>query len=299
MTTDRVESNSEMGLAPGDGMPPLPSITPDLGAILEAWHQATLRLEQTHQVLQAEVKRLTAELEKKNRELARKNRLADLGRMAAHIAHELRNSLVPVSLYMSLLKRRIAEDAREIVEKIEQAIEAAQSVLNDILQFAADREPQESLFLLKDVVSEVLKGVEPQLSAQKVNTQVNIAPELFAWADRDLLRRVLLNLILNALDAMPHGGTLVVEATGQNGTLHLSVADSGPGLTEEALQRAFEPFFTTKSGGTGLGLAIVERLIELHGGTVTAGNGPRGGAVFRITLPGRAVVPTQNQRMAA
>lgn len=299
MNANGIESKSGLTASVGSGMSPQLSEVPDLAAILEAWHRATLRLEQTHKVLQAEVKRLTAELEKKNRELARKNRLEDLGRMAAHIAHELRNSLVPVSLYVSLLKRRISKDAQDIAEKIEQAIQAAQSVLNDILQFAADREPQQSLFSLKDVVSEVLKGVELQLSAQKVNTRVNISPGLFAWADRDLLRRVLLNLVLNAVDAMPKGGTLVVEATAQDGTLLLSVADSGPGLTDEALQHAFEPFFTTKSGGTGLGLAIVERLIELHGGTVIAGNGVSGGAVFKITLPGRAVVPAQNRRKAA
>src|SRR5688500_3965798 len=82
----------------------------DLETVLAAWHSATLRLEQTHAALQAEVCRLTDELEVKNRELARKNRLADLGRIASHIAHEVRNSLVPVRLYVSLLERRLAED---------------------------------------------------------------------------------------------------------------------------------------------------------------------------------------------
>ena len=83
----------------------------DLQTVLTAWHEATLRLERTHETLRGEVERLRAELEAKNRELARKNRLADLGRMAAHVAHEVRNSLVPVNLYLSLLRRRLKADA--------------------------------------------------------------------------------------------------------------------------------------------------------------------------------------------
>src|ERR1044072_4736925 len=93
---------------------------PSLAAILAAWNDATLRLEQTHSALQCEVARLTNELEEKNRELARQERLADLGRMASHVAHEVRNSLVPVALYMSLLRRRLADDAGslDVLDKV-------------------------------------------------------------------------------------------------------------------------------------------------------------------------------------
>ena len=272
----------------------------DLAAILEAWHAATVRLEQTHEALQAEVRRLTAELEKKNRELARKDRLADLGRMAAHIAHELRNSLVPVSLYVSLLKRRVSNaESVEIIEKIEQAVQGAQSVLNDILQFAADREVQETLFELKPWLTNITKEIELQAVSQKVLVKVEVPELLLAWADRDLLRRAIINLLLNALDAMPGGGEVTVRAAAAGRDLVISVADTGPGLSEEALQHAFEPFFTTKANGTGLGLAIVEHLIQLHGGTITVQNGTHGGAVFQIHLPNRCVIPTQMGRQAA
>ena len=100
--------------------------TADLQTVLAAWNAATARLEQTHEALREEVQRLTDELEIKNRELARKNRLADLGQMAAHVAHEVRNNLVPVTLYLSLLRRRIAGDAEslEIVDKIESGFTA-------------------------------------------------------------------------------------------------------------------------------------------------------------------------------
>ncbi len=96
-----------------------------------------------------------------------------------------------------------------------------------------------------------------------------------------MLRRALLNLALNAVDAMPDGGSLTIRATRHGRGVDLQVADTGPGLSEEARRRAFEPFYTTKSGGTGLGLAIVYRIAEAHGGRVLAANSPSGGAASR------------------
>jgi signal transduction histidine kinase len=101
------------------------------------------------------------------------------------------------------------------------------------------------------------------------------------------LRRALLNLMLNALDAMPDGGQLTVTAWSHSGGVELEVADSGPGLSDEARERAFEPFFTTKSSGTGLGLAIVYRIAEVHGGEIIARNCPEGGAAFTVRIPRR------------
>src|SRR5271169_2266569 len=113
----------------------------DLHTVLTAWHVATLRLEQTHEALRQEVRRLTNELEDKNRELARKNRLADLGQMASHVAHEVRNSLVPVTLYLSLLRRRLLEDpvARELLDKLAAGFTSLDATVNDLLNFTAQR----------------------------------------------------------------------------------------------------------------------------------------------------------------
>ena len=111
--------------------------------MLAAWHTATVRLERTHETLCAEVARLTKELEIKNRELARKNRLADLGQMASHVAHEVRNNLVPVSLYMSLLRRRLSDDSGslDILAKVEAGFAALDVTVNDLLNFTAHRSP--------------------------------------------------------------------------------------------------------------------------------------------------------------
>ncbi len=258
-----------------------------LEMVLAAWHTATLRLEQTHETLRNEVWRLTEELRVKNRELARKNRLADLGQMASHIAHEVRNSLVPVTLYMSLLRRRIAEDAEslKVLDKIEVGFTALDATVNDLLQFTSDRDPQCREFSPAKMIDDLYASLAPQLAAQSIEAANELSPEVSILADFDMVRRAVLNLILNALDAMPDGGTLRVRGAADADKWVLQVVDSGPGLPEETARRAFEPFFTTKPSGTGLGLAIVYRIAEVHGGNVSAANGPEGGAVFTLVFP--------------
>lgn len=261
----------------------------DLETVLAAWHGATLRLEQTHEALRCEVQRLTDELEIKNRELARKNRLADLGQMASHIAHEVRNNLVPVALYMSVLRRRIADDAEAIAvfDKVENGLTSLKATVNDLLNFAAERDPQLTTVLLPALLEDVFVSLAPQLDAQSIDLVTDIPERLAAEADCDMLRRAALNLLLNALDAMPEGGRLSVRAWADDDSVALEIADSGPGLSEESRRRAFEPFYTTKPTGTGLGLAIVYRMAEAHGGSVSVENPSGGGASFTIRLPCR------------
>jgi signal transduction histidine kinase len=267
--------------------PPNLDASADLQTILAAWHTATLRLEQTHDALRDEVRQLTAELEVKNRELARKNRLADLGQMASHVAHEVRNNLVPVTLYLSMLRRRVSGDAEslDMLEKVSSGFRAMDVMVNDLLHFTSDRDPQLARFPLRKFVAEIEAALAPQFAAQKIRFELDISPQHALRADREMLRRAVLNLVLNALDVMPQGGTLTVSSTASPHGTELHVADSGPGLPEDVLPRIFEPFFTTKQAGTGLGLAIVSRIAEAHGGTVTAANAHRGGAVFTLRFP--------------
>jgi signal transduction histidine kinase len=263
----------------------------DLETVLAAWHTATLRLERTHETLCGEVARLTKELEIKNRELARKNRLADLGQMASHIAHEVRNNLVPVSLYMSLLRRRLSDDSgsQDILAKIEAGFTALDATVNDLLNFTAHRQPQWQTFLVGDLVNEVCESLEPQLESQMIDVDIDVPPNTLLSADREMIRRALLNLVLNAIDAMPDGGTLVITSYDSIRGFELEVADSGPGVSDEAKRRAFEPFYSTKQNGTGLGLAFVHHVAEAHGGTVTVVNCPEGGAAFTIKIPRRSM----------
>jgi len=259
----------------------------DLQVVLEAWQDATQRLEQTHEALREEVARLTDELEVKNRELARKNRLADLGQMASHVAHEVRNNLVPVTLYLSLLRRRLADDAAglEILDKVSAGFTAVDITVNDLLQFTADRDPQRRRFRLADVVHDIFSALAPQLAAQAVEAAARVPANLAVFADRHMLHRALLNLVLNAVDVLPDGGTIEVAASVVDDRVQIDVSDSGQGLAPDIIGRVFEPFFSTKSGGTGLGLAIVYRIAEAHGGQVSAANRAGGGAQFTLSLP--------------
>lgn len=262
-----------------------------LETILAAWNEATLRLQETHEVLQAEVARLNDELAEKNRELARKNRLADLGHMAAHVAHEVRNSLVPVTLYMSLLKRRLTDDAESgaILTKVEAGFTALDTTVNDLLQFTSDRAPQWRTFHVRELVDEVCQAIGPQLDAQSIRVLADVSPATQLSADREMLRRAMLNLMLNSLDAMSEGGELVITAFEGPQGFELEIADSGPGFSADQLSHLFDPFYSTKATGTGLGLSIVQRIAESHGGRVTAANCPEGGAAFTIEIPRRAM----------
>lgn len=267
----------------------------DLQAVLAAWHGATVRLEQTHEALRAEVQRLTNELEIKNRELARKNRLADLGQMASHVAHEVRNNLVPVTLYMSLLRRRLSDDSGscDILDKISGGVAEVDACVNDLLHFTADRDPRWESIDVVQLVEDVLQGLRPQMEAQAIEALIDVPAGTRFSADRDMVRRAVLNLALNAIDVMPDGGQLFIAAHHGPFGFELEIADTGPGMSDEVRKRAFEPFFSTKNHGTGLGLAIVYRIAEVHGGTCLAQNCPDGGAAFTLRIPRRAM------RMAA
>jgi signal transduction histidine kinase len=135
------------------------------------------------------------------------------------------------------------------------------------------------------LVEEVCDSVGPQLDAQMIDVEVDVPPQTLLTADREMVRRALLNLVLNAVDVMPEGGSLVITSYDSIRGFELEVADSGPGLSEEDQRRVFEPFYSTKQHGTGLGLAVVYHVAEAHGGTVTAANCPEGGAAFTIKFP--------------
>lgn len=261
----------------------------DLHVVLHAWNEATSRLQKTHEALQEEVHQLRVELAAKNCELQRRNRLADLGRMASYMAHEVRNNLVPVKLYLSLLLRAAPSDCGGVANKLETSLAELESGVHDLLDFASHREPKPTLTPLRRLVADVCDSFQPQFAAQGVALELDVAPLLRPVLDEHLLRRALVNLIRNALEAQPHGGRVVVTAVDGPGALEIEVADDGPGLSDDAAQRLFQPFATTKQHGVGLGLAVVDRVASAHGGEVSATNCPEGGAAFTLRFPRRAL----------
>jgi len=160
------------------------------------------------------------------------------------------------------------------------------TIVEQFLSLARPLEIKLEAFLLQDLLHELARLVADESQQSKVQIRV-VAPLTLPplKADREYLRQTLLNLILNGLQAMPEGGTLTLEASTSKGNFVISVMDAGTGITAENQLRIFEPYFTTKATGTGLGLAITRRIIEAHGGTITAANVSGGGCRFEISLP--------------
>jgi signal transduction histidine kinase len=264
----------------------------DLGAVLEAAGEATDRLRHSHDRLLSEVARLSTELEQKNRLLARKTRLEVLGEMAAGVAHEIRNPLGGILLYAGLLERELAgtPTALKSVRSILRGVHSLDSIVGDLLSFTRGFEPAARPCRLDEVCEEALRDAIAEFARTDIRVRREyVRPEIVLEADPDMLRRAVLNLVLNAIQAMRQKGDLTVRTTFAcvegAAAARIEVADTGPGIAPEVCDRLFEPYVTSKSGGTGLGLAIVQKIVESHGGEATGANRDEGGAVFTITLP--------------
>jgi len=238
-----------------------------------------------------EVARLTEENSQLRRELSRQSRLAELGRVAVHVAQEAESKLATVHLYHKLLRRRLSEDSGsvDVLAKIENGLSEIKATIDDLLQFNAESVVRPERVRVRQLLDEVQTVFSRQLAAQAIRLEIDVALGETVLADREMLRRGVANLLRNALEAMPDGGELVITSYSGPSGFELEIADSGPGIDAEVRRRAFEPFFSTKPGATGLGLAIVSRIVAAHGGQVIAQNCPEGGAAFTLSFPRRAL----------
>lgn len=259
-----------------------------LGDVLRTYLEVTERLQSTHESLEREVSRLRRELESKDRELERRQRLAAIGEMAAGMAHEVRNPLGAIALYSELLRRRCADQPQDlkIIDRIETGVRAIEGVVQDTLALAPRRGAFEPRSLL-EVVNAAAQLCEARLADRAVRVDVRFEDrEVRAPAEPRALERVFMNLIANAADASPQGGDVeVAVAAAVNREVTIEVRDRGCGLAPDVLEQMFNPFFTTKDEGTGLGLTMAHRLVEAHGGRLSARNRQGGGAAFTVVLP--------------
>jgi two-component system sensor histidine kinase HydH len=263
----------------------------ELGRIILAYSEVTERLQQSQEQLRRTVETLREELSEKSRLLERKNRLAALGEMAAGLAHEIRNPLGGIQLYASMLAQDLAdrEGPLKTVRKISAGVNRVEALVGQVLQFSREIAVHPRSIDLATVVDQAVEYAQTTLSERNVTCRVEGDSSLPATADPLMLGQAILNLILNAAEAIEGGGDIVVRyaqppAGSGAKQFHLSVCDTGAGIPPEMLDRIFNPFFTTKDTGTGLGLAIVHRTIEAHDGTITASNEPGGGAKFEIRV---------------
>lgn len=237
-----------------------------------------------------ELRHAYQEMESLSQQLLQAERLASVGQMASSMAHDLDTPLSTISGYCELLAEEVTDAKAHARLKIigEQAMRC-QKIIRSLLDFARKPERRTSPVDVNKVIQGVLSLMEHILKVRRVEVALALA-ELPPVVGNDVeLQQVMLNLMKNALDAMPRGGKIRIS-TGLDALcrqVEVIVQDSGPGILPEHMAKLFQPFFTTKDvgKGTGLGLAICQTIVRNHGGQITAENAPEGGARFRIRLP--------------
>lgn len=231
-----------------------------------------------------------SETKKLENHLKRISTLAALGEMAATVAHEIRNPIAGIAGFSSLLMRDIDKEDqnRRLVEKIAGGVASLEAIVGNLLDFTRDVVPDNKKVDFVSLVKETVSDFTASGANDKHPITVECSnKKLYVYLDPFLFKQIVYNIIKNAIQAQPDGGNIKVRIFGrENSKTVLRVEDSGPGIPRGNLSRLFTPFFTTKTSGTGLGLATVKKLVELHGGRISAANLPEGGAVFTIEIPG-------------
>ena len=217
------------------------------------------------------------------------DRLATVGRMAANIAHEIRNPLASLTGAIEVLTSpHTAEDARERLSQIvARESERLNHIIKNFLEYARPAPLSIATFDVAAAAEEVLLLLEHRASPGSLKVMREFAPSVMWPVDGQHFRQVLWNLCLNAVEAMPEGGELRVAAAVRGETLEVVVSDTGEGIAASDISHVFEPFFSTKSEGTGLGLALVHRIVQEHGGEIDVRSSPGLGTTFTLTLPFR------------
>lgn len=229
-------------------------------------------------------------------QLIKADRLAAIGELSARIAHEVRNPLASISGSVQLIAQAnsVPENDRKLLEIIIRETERLDHLLGDFLHYARPNQPERSWFCLQQTVDELIELLhgDKRFFMMDIRNYTPVGVKIFA--DHDQIRQVIWNLLLNAAEANPHGGEVIVESRyetdsgcteGSACRLAVSVRDTGSGISAENMKMIFEPFFTTKAGGSGLGLALVYRVIEAHGGSISVENNSPAGTCFKFKLP--------------
>lgn len=247
--------------------------------------------------LAASFNEMAASLKEQVSRMQRTEQMVVAGELATGLAHEIKNPLAGIKAAMQILgsEANLSQQDREVVSKVAREIVGLEALMKSFLNLTRPAKPQMTEVNVNTLIDTVLAFyARSRLTSPTAAGRVEISQELQplpnTMADPKQLNQVFLNLVLNAIDAMPQGGTLTARTSFEKGLgiIHVEFWDTGKGISKENIDKIFHPFFTTKAKGTGLGLAISRTLIEQHGGSITGGANPKGGAVFRIRLPVRA-----------
>jgi two-component system, NtrC family, sensor histidine kinase HydH len=221
-------------------------------------------------------------------QLRHADRLSALGKLSAGIAHEVRNPLASIKGTAEILSERFkpGDKEYEFVEILIKEVNRLDAVVVGFLDFAKPKPPELKSSKINDVILSVLKLTEHQISRSRINLRTQLEDFLpSVYIDPEQMKQVFLNLIINAIQAMPDGGVLEVESSQNNSKIVCKLSDTGTGISKEQQENLFTPFYTSKSKGTGLGLAIVYRILEGHNGEIKFTTGENKGTSFTISLP--------------
>jgi len=238
------------------------------------------------------IARREAELERMTRaQIGQSEKLASIGRLAAGIAHEINNPLTGVLTFAHLLREKLnmQEADRGDLDVIIRETTRVREIVRGLLDFARESPSRQEILDLNEVIRATMKLVRSQKEFARVLIEESLADGLpLIRGDRNQLQQVLLNLSLNACEAMPQGGTLTVKSFAGETRVGFSVADTGCGIRPEHMEKIFEPFFTTKpiGKGTGLGLSVSYGIVQQHRGTIEVQSEPDRGTLFTVWLPG-------------
>jgi two-component system NtrC family sensor kinase len=239
--------------------------------------------------LAASFNQMVRDLRNKEKQIIRSEKLATVGKLAAGVAHEINNPLGNISLYAQMLAQKTKnKEARKKLKIIEEQATQAARIVKSLLEFSRQMEPKFRKVNLNDVVTKTLEILQPQISINNINVIKNLdkaLPEV--KADPAQIQQVLVNIINNAIEAMPEGGTLIIDTRRRDSEVEISITDTGEGIPEENLSKIFDPFFSTKGvgKGTGLGLSVSYGIVERHGGRIEVESEVGVGSTFRVILP--------------
>lgn len=244
-------------------------------------------LESMAQTVSARVATVVERLQANEREVLRAEQLAAVGQLAAGLAHELRNPLTSLKAILQLADTPANLTERDL-EVLKQEMQRLEGSVQSFLDFARPPQPEKRLVDLQSMVFEPAELVGRWAERKKIELRYRASEEVLVMADATQIRQVMLNLLMNALDATPIGGQIDIEVLVEGDELPsavVTITDDGPGLPPELEGRIFDPFVSTKEAGIGLGLSICKRILEAHGGTIHAANCEGRGARFLFCLP--------------
>ena len=236
--------------------------------------------------LEKKVEEKKTELEEANSKLIKTERMAAIGEIAGMVGHDLRNPMSGIKNAVFLLKKKyrplLGDEGTELLIIIDRAIENSNKIINDLLDYSRELHLDYEEISPKSLISYTLLSISVP-SKILILDRVEDSPKI--WVDTNKMQRVFTNLVKNAFDAMPDGGSLEISSIHDEQTVKFSFIDTGCGISEDVAKKIFTPLFTTKAQGMGFGLSICKRIVEAHGGKIDVESALKNGTKFSMMLP--------------